>query len=83
MQARRARAGHGAPLALIMSRELEISVGQHSDKGRKPENQDFHGALFPKEPLLGLKGVAVLLADGISSTFAWMPASAMARFFGL
>ena len=30
---------------------LKISVGQHSDKGRKPVNQDFHGVLFPQEPL--------------------------------
>src|SRR3982751_5876364 len=51
-----------------MSAELKISVGQHSDKGRKPVNQDFHGVLFPKEPLLSLKGVAVLLCDGISSS---------------
>ena len=51
-----------------MPRELQISVGQHSDKGRKPANQDFHGVLIPDEPLLGLKGIAVVLADGISSS---------------
>ncbi len=51
-----------------MSRALNISVGQHSDKGRKETNQDFHGVVFPKEPLLSLKGVAVVLADGISSS---------------
>jgi serine/threonine protein phosphatase PrpC len=51
-----------------MSGELRISVGQHSDKGRKAVNQDFHGVLFPKEPLLSLKGVAVVLCDGISSS---------------
>ena len=51
-----------------MSRELKISVGQHSDKGRKETNQDFHGALIPEEPLLGMKGVAIALADGISSS---------------
>src|SRR3954463_16422913 len=51
-----------------MSRELKISIGQHSDKGRKPANQDFHGVLIPKEPLLSLKGIAVVLADGISSS---------------
>ena len=49
-----------------MSRELKISVGQHSDKGRKETNQDFHGVLVPEEPLLGLKGIAIVLADGIS-----------------
>jgi serine/threonine protein phosphatase PrpC len=51
-----------------MSRELQISVGQHSDKGRKPANQDFHGVLIPDQPLLGLKGISVVLADGISSS---------------
>jgi len=51
-----------------MSRELKISVGQHSDKGRKETNQDFHGVLIPDEPLLSLKGIAVVLADGISSS---------------
>ena len=30
-----------------MGRGLQISIGQHSDKGRKPVNQDFHGALIP------------------------------------
>ena len=29
-------------------RELKISIGQHSDKGRKATNQDFHGALIPE-----------------------------------
>ncbi|MBR0752236.1 bifunctional protein-serine/threonine kinase/phosphatase [Bradyrhizobium jicamae] len=51
-----------------MPRSLKISVGQFSDKGRKEANQDFHGALIPEEPLLGLKGIAVVLADGISSS---------------
>ena len=51
-----------------MPRELQISVGQHSDKGRKPANQDFHGVLIPEQPLLGVKGIAVVLADGISSS---------------
>src|SRR5215471_10626314 len=51
-----------------MSRGLKISIGQHSDKGRKDSNQDFHGVLIPEEPLLGLKGIAVALADGISTS---------------
>src|SRR6266849_9258600 len=51
-----------------MSRELKISIGQHSDKGRKETNQDFHGALIPEQPALGLKGIAIALADGISSS---------------
>jgi serine/threonine protein phosphatase PrpC len=51
-----------------MPAELRISLGQCSDKGRKPANQDFHGALIPNEPLLNLKGIAVVIADGISSS---------------
>jgi len=51
-----------------MSNELSISIGQHTDKGRKQVNQDFHGALVPKNPLLTLKGVAIAIADGISSS---------------
>jgi serine/threonine protein phosphatase PrpC/predicted Ser/Thr protein kinase len=51
-----------------MPRELRISLGQHSERGRKEVNQDFHGALIPKEPLLSLKGIALVLADGISTS---------------
>ncbi len=52
----------------VMRPELRISIGQHSDKGCKPINQDFHGALIPDQPMLGMKGIAVALADGISSS---------------
>ena len=51
-----------------MSSHLKISVGQHTDKGRKEINQDFHGVFIPKEPLLTSKGIAIALADGISSS---------------
>lgn len=51
-----------------MPNQLKISVGQHSDKGRKETNQDFHGAYIPEEPQLSSKGIAIALADGISSS---------------
>lgn len=51
-----------------MARELKISIGQYSDRGRKDSNQDFHGAMIPRQPLLGAKGIAAALADGISSS---------------
>ncbi len=51
-----------------MSNALHIAVGQHSDRGRKPANQDFHGLCIPEEPQLTSKGIAVALADGISSS---------------
>ena len=47
---------------------LRISAGQHSDKGRKDTNQDFHGLMVPREPQLSSKGIAIALADGISSS---------------
>ena len=51
-----------------MPSALKVSVGQHSDKGRKEVNQDFHGVYIPKEPQLTSKGIALALADGISSS---------------
>src|SRR6187402_3301876 len=51
-----------------MSGHLKISLGQYSDKGRKESNQDFHGACIPEEPQLSSKGIAIALADGISSS---------------
>lgn len=51
-----------------MARQLKISLGQYSNRGRKDINQDFHGACVPHEPQLSGKGVAIALADGISSS---------------
>lgn len=51
-----------------MSKSLQITVGQYSDKGCKDINQDFHGVCFPSEPLLSSKGIAIAIADGISSS---------------
>jgi len=47
---------------------LRVAVGQHTDPGVKSVNQDFHGLCVPGEPLLGAKGIAIALADGISSS---------------
>jgi serine/threonine protein phosphatase PrpC len=51
-----------------MNAQLKITAGQHSDKGRKSANQDFHGLCVPREPQLSGKGIAIALADGISSS---------------
>ena len=51
-----------------MPRQLQISIGQCSDKGGKEINQDFHGVLIPDEPLLSTRGIAIAVADGISSS---------------
>lgn len=57
---------------------LRISLGQHSDAGPRPLNQDFHGASLPAEPLRTAKGVALALADGIGSSPVSQLASAAA-----
>src|SRR5512132_358709 len=51
-----------------MATALKVSVGQHSDKGRKAVNQDFFGVSVPEGPLLTSKGIAIALADGIGSS---------------
>ncbi|AMO69572.1 dual serine/threonine-protein kinase/phosphatase [gamma proteobacterium BDW918] len=47
---------------------LKVSVGQCSAAGRKQVNQDFHGLLIPTDAQLSAKGIAVAIADGISSS---------------
>ena len=61
-----------------MSGRLHIAIGQHSESGVKPVNQDFHGAVEPQGHLLVSKGVALALADGISSSPVSQFASAAA-----
>ena len=51
-----------------MKNKLQISIGEYSDKGIKEINQDFHDVRVPKEPQLTSKGIAIALADGISSS---------------
>lgn len=51
-----------------MGGKLRVAIGQYSDRGHKETNQDFYGALVPEEPDLSLKGVAIAIADGISSS---------------
>ena len=58
----------GEEAGALTAAEAFFSLGQHTDKGRKDTNQDFHGACLPHEPLLTAKGIAIALADGISSS---------------
>ncbi|MGR8941452.1 MAG: protein kinase domain-containing protein [Gammaproteobacteria bacterium] len=51
-----------------MPGQLTISAGQYSEPGRKETNQDFHALYIPKELQLRTKGIAIALADGISSS---------------
>jgi serine/threonine protein kinase/serine/threonine protein phosphatase PrpC len=48
--------------------DLQISISEYTTKGRKEINQDFHDVRIPQEPLLSTKGIAVAMADGISSS---------------
>ena len=58
-----------------MPSSLTISIGQHSDKGTKAENQDFFGIAIPNEPQLSTKGIIAAIADGVSSCEAGRQAS--------
>lgn len=60
-----------------MSKVLSVSLGQYSDAGLKSINQDCQGAFVPNEPLLTSKGIAIAIADGISSSNVSQVASAM------
>jgi serine/threonine protein phosphatase PrpC/aminoglycoside phosphotransferase len=51
-----------------MSSHPHLSIGQHSERGHKPVNQDFHGSCMPRDRQLAVKGVALAVADGISSS---------------
>lgn len=47
---------------------MKVSLGQYSDKGQKSTNQDFLGAQVPQGSQMNLKGIALAMADGISSS---------------
>lgn len=51
-----------------MGKHLAVTIGHHSSAGAKPANQDFHGALVPDGLLLAEKGLALAIADGISTS---------------
>jgi len=51
-----------------MTEQLTITLGQWSCVGAKPENQDFHGVLHGSGDDLVTKGIAIALADGISTS---------------
>lgn len=61
----------------LLSR-LDITLAQFSDRGRKAENQDTLGARIPapeQTALLATKGIALAIADGVSSSAAARQAS--------
>lgn len=52
----------------MTKKNLAINVGQHSSAGVKKINQDFHGVTTPKDQQLATKGIAIAIADGISTS---------------
>ncbi|MBI3346680.1 MAG: bifunctional protein-serine/threonine kinase/phosphatase [Burkholderiales bacterium] len=57
---------------------LKLTVGQHSEAGVKPLNQDFHGVAQPTDAQRRSRGIALAIADGISSSPVSQVASAAA-----
>ncbi|GMQ89195.1 MAG: bifunctional protein-serine/threonine kinase/phosphatase [Gammaproteobacteria bacterium] len=50
--------------------ELTVIAGQHSEAGTKESNDDSCGIRIPEGPLLTAKGVAAVIADGMSGSEA-------------
>lgn len=46
---------------------LRVGIGQCSLAGIKPVNEDFFGVVTPEEPALHTKGIAAVIADGVSA----------------
>ena len=61
-----------------MRKQIRVKIGQHSLAGEHPVNQDFHGAVLPACHRKASKGLALALADGISSSAVSQFASASA-----
>lgn len=59
-----------------MPATLKISAGQHSEAGVKVSNDDACGIRVPDVTLLNTKGVAAVIADGMSGSEAGKEASA-------
>lgn len=58
-----------------MTSTLTINAAQYSEKGIKPFNEDACGIRTPEGSLLTTKGIAVAIADGVSSAEAGREAS--------
>jgi serine/threonine protein phosphatase PrpC len=58
-----------------LSAKLQLNVGQHSVAGRKSQNEDAIGIRVPDGNLLTTKGVAAVIADGVSAAESGRDAS--------
>lgn len=61
-----------------MTNQIQFTSGQYSDRGLKEINQDFHGLSVPDTNHIGSKGIALAIADGISTSSLSHIASATA-----
>jgi eukaryotic-like serine/threonine-protein kinase len=59
----------------MISDTLQLSIGQYSIAGRKLRNDDSYGIVIPTGLELNAKGVAIAIADGMSSSEAAKEAS--------
>lgn len=55
--------------------EAKFTVGQKSDAGVKPDNEDAMGIRIPEGSLLSSKGAVAIIADGVSAAEAGKEAS--------
>lgn len=53
----------------------KIEIGQFSSPGRKTRNDDSYGVLIPDGAMLASKGIAMAIADGMSTSHAAKEAS--------
>ena len=51
-----------------MGAAAKISVGQHSTAGAKARNDDSYGVVVPSAALAATHGIAMAIADGLSSS---------------
>ncbi len=58
-----------------MTNGPKITIGLHSTKGRKERNDDSYGIIVPDRALLESKGIAMAIADGMSTSEAGKEAS--------
>ncbi|ABV87137.1 bifunctional protein-serine/threonine kinase/phosphatase [Shewanella pealeana] len=64
-------------IASVGTSVLALCVGQHTDKGRKPLNEDAIGSRIPNGHLLSTKGAVVAMSDGVSLAEQGAAASAI------
>ena len=56
--------------AVHLEGRLDVTAGQASDRGLRAENDDCMGLCLPEEPTRTLRGIAAVVADGVSSAEA-------------